>query len=155
MKEGATFINTARGAVIRELEMIEVLTARRPLCGPGCHRSRASVEGFTALRAPKRHLDPHCRLDGPGADGWASIWSMSAGAILRASPSLVDRPRAGQDASLKNSALGSYSDHLTAEVRLERRPRQSLQPRRNNPPSMCPLARSNGTATITRWDWMP
>ncbi len=31
MKEGATFINTARGAVVRELEMIEVLSVRPDL----------------------------------------------------------------------------------------------------------------------------
>ena len=31
MKEGATFINTARGAVVREKEMIEVLTQRPDL----------------------------------------------------------------------------------------------------------------------------
>ena len=60
MKEGATFINTARGAVVRELEMIEVLSVRSDLFAIlDVTDPEPPVEGSPLYTLPNVILTPH------------------------------------------------------------------------------------------------
>ncbi len=60
MKEGATFINTARGAVVREQEMIEVLGARPDLYAVlDVTDPEPPVEGSPLYTFPNVILTPH------------------------------------------------------------------------------------------------
>ncbi len=59
MKEGATFINTARGAVVRELEMIEVLSVRPDLLQSWMSQIPNLPSRARRRHPPQCHLDPH------------------------------------------------------------------------------------------------
>jgi len=60
MKEGATFINTARGAIVREIEMIEVLQGRPDLYAIlDVTDPEPPVEGSPLYTLPNAVLTPH------------------------------------------------------------------------------------------------
>jgi len=60
MREGATFINTARGAIVRETEMIEVLQGRPDLCAIlDVTDPEPPVEGSPLYALPNVILTPH------------------------------------------------------------------------------------------------
>ena len=87
MKPGATFINTARGELVREAEMIEVLSMRRDLQAvldvtypepPAADSPLYTLENVV--------LTPHIAGSaGASADGWDDTWWRSCSDIWRVS----------------------------------------------------------------------